>query len=454
MSSTTPNRTTLQRRSFLGAAGGLAGAGLLTACGSGSKVGADGDEPKDAPDFQGGEYKGPKVTLEYWNGFTGGDGPHMRSMLKAFNKEYAGRIEVKNTTRQWQDFYPALPTAITAGKGPDVAVMHNDWVGTFAARNILVPLDDVVSALEMSESDFIPAVWQAGVYEGKRYSVPLDVHCLADYANSKHLTRAGLDAPPQDRDGFESSLAELQDAGVKQPFWMPNKWPGHLMFMSLLWQFGGELYNEDGTKALWGSDAGAEALAWMRKQITEGYSPGKVAQDSQYTAFKNNKVSYTWDGIWQINDLKTNAEGLDWEMASLPVIGDRAAVWTASHNFVLTSQALKGDDGDHKAEAAKFFIDYMSKQSTEWARAGMIPARNSVREQSQVASLPQIALAKDVDVFHFVPPVAGVGDVQVKALELAVQEAVLGRKSPAGALADGVRTADKLLAQNKQKYAK
>lgn len=451
MSSTNPYGTNMHRRSFLGAAGGLAGTGLLTACGGGSKVGADGDGPKEAPSFKGGEYKGPKVTLEYWNGFTGGDGPHMRAMLKAFNKEYAGKIEVKNTTRQWQDFYPALPTAISAGKGPDVAVMHNDWVGTFAARQVLVPLDDVVAALEMSESEFIPAVWQAGVYEGKRYSVPLDVHCLASYSNSKHLTKAGLDAPPEDRSAFEESLGELQDAGIKHPFWMPNKWPGHLMFMSLLFQFGGELYSEDGAKALWGSDAGVQALTWMREQITKGHGPKQVAQDSQYTAFKNNKTSYTWDGIWQINDLKDTAKDMDWEIASLPVIGDRPAVWTASHNFVLTSQALKDKN---KAEAAKFFIDYLSKQSTQWAQAGMIPARNSVREDSKIAELPQIKLAKDVEVFHFVPPVAGVGDVQVKALELAVQKGVLGRQSPEKALAEGVRTADKLLAENKQKYAK
>lgn len=451
MSGTPPYGTTLRRRSFLGLTGALAGTGLLTACGSGTKLGADGDEPDDGPDFSGGEYDGPKVTLQYWNGFTGGDGPHMRAMVKAFNKEYAGRIEVRNTTRQWQDLYPALPTAITAGKGPDVAVIHNDWVGTFAARRTLVPLDDVVSALKLTEADFIPAVWRAGTYQGRRYSVPLDVHCLADYANTRHLTRAGLEAAPQDRSGYEDALAELRDAGIEHPFWMPNKWPAHLMFMSLLWQFGGELYSEDGTRALWGSDAGVEALNWMRRQITQGYSPARVAQDAQYNAFKNNEVSFTWDGIWQINDLKGNAENLRWRMSPIPVIGDGAAVWSASHNFVLTAQAAKDEN---KMRAAKFFIDHMSKQSTEWAKAGMIPARNSVREQAEVADLPQTALAKDVEVFRFLPALPGVGDVQSKALELAVQKAVLGRSSPAEALAEGVRTADKLLAENRQKYAK
>ncbi|WP_165986599.1 ABC transporter substrate-binding protein [Streptomyces sp. YIM 98790] len=441
----------VRRRSLLGLAAGLTGTGLLTAaCGGGTKVGAD-DSGTPAPTFTGGEYDGPQVTLEYWNGFTGGDGPHMRAMLDAFNKEYEGRITVRNTTRQWADLYPAMPTAITAGKGPDVAVLHNDAVATFAARSTLIPLDDVVGQLGMQESDFIPAVWQAGIYDGKRYSVPLDVHCLANYWNARHLTRAGLDAAPADRAGFEATLAELTDAGIDKPFWMPSKWPAHLMFMTLLWQFGGELYSADGTAAEWGSDAGVQALSWMREQVTAGHSPGQVAQDAQYTAFKNGEVSFTWDGIWQINDLTENTENLDWRMAGVPAIGSTPAVWTASHNFVLTSQA--GRD-ENKVQAAKFFIDYMSRQSTQWAGAGMIPARNSVREDDTVTGLPQIALAADPAVFRFLPAIPGIGDVQVAAMELAVQQAVLGKASPAEALADGVKTANKMLAENAAKYAK
>ncbi|MFC8273234.1 hypothetical protein ACFUJR_12025 [Streptomyces sp. NPDC057271] len=309
----------------------------------------------------------------------------------------------------------------------------------------------MVTSAGLRASDFIPAVWQAGVYEGRRYSVPLDVHCLANYWNAKQLRRIGLQTAPTDRAGFEQALVDLKGEGLSQPFWMPNKWPAHLMFMSLLWQFGGELYDADGTTALWGSDAGIEALQWMYTQVTQEHSPRQVAQDAQYNAFKNNKGTFTWDGIWQINDLKANASNLDWGMSVIPNIGGTPAVWTASHNFVLTSQGAKDDN---KVQAAKFFIDYMSKKSTEWAKAGMIPARNSVRAESAVASLPQTGLAADPAVFRFLPAVPGIGDVQAKALELAVQQAVLGKSSPQQALKDGVATANKLLADNKKKYTR
>jgi multiple sugar transport system substrate-binding protein len=440
----------LSRRSFLSVAGATGLGAALAACGGGTKLGAGNAAQSPVATFSGGEYTGPKVTLEYWNGFTGGDGPHMRAMVDAFNKEFSGKIEIRNVTRQWADLYPALPTAIAAGKGPDVAAMQVEQISTFAARQVLIPLDDVVGALQLTASDFIPAIWDAGVYNGKRYAVPLDVHCLGDYWNTDDLAKIGLKDAPADKDAYAEALKGLKDAGIANPFWMPNKWPGNLMFMTLLWQFGGELYSEDGLQATWGGDAGEQALNWMIEQIDKGYSPEQVAIDSQYAAFKNGKDSLTWDGIWQINDLKSNAPSLKWGLSPVPNIGGTPAVWSSSHNFVLTSQA--GRDAN-KVQAAKFFIDYMSRQSTEWAKAGMIPARNSVREDPAVAALPQVKLAENLDVFHFLPPLPGIGDVQTKTLELAVAKAVLKQTSPADALKEGVATANKLLAENKRKYA-
>ena len=46
-------------------------------------------------------------------------------------------------TLQWADYYAKLPSAVTAGKGPDVAIMHVDSVATNAARRVIQPLDDV-----------------------------------------------------------------------------------------------------------------------------------------------------------------------------------------------------------------------------------------------------------------------------------------------------------------------
>jgi len=431
----------LSRRALLG---GAAGTLLLTACGSGKGVG-DTDN-QGVGGFSGKEYAGPALTLAYWNGFTGGDGPAMQALVKRFMSEH-DNITIKNNTIEWADFYQRLPAAAKAGKGPDVGAMHLDQLATNAARNVLAPVDDVADALGLEESDFAPSVWGPGIYQDKRYGIPLDVHTIAMYYNKEHFADAGIKAAPTDAASLEDACKALQEAGHRQPFWMPNQWPAHLMFLSLLWQFGGEPYAEDGSAATYDDEAGVSALGWMREQVDKGYSPDNVDIDTQYTAFKNGQNSITWDGIWQINDLEES--GLDYGIATLPVIGDDLAAWANSHNFFMTEQAAGDQD---RADASKTFIGWMSDQSAAWSQAGMIPARNSAREQADFTGSVQYAIRDQIDGLHFLPPIPGLGDVQPPTLEVAVNEAVLGQTPVDQALKEQAANATKLMEQNLEKF--
>ena len=436
--------TPVSRRGLL-ALGGVAAGLALTGCGGGKTAqDAAGGGAKSQSTFSG-KYDGPAVTLAYWNGFTGGDGPFMKQMVAKFMKENPN-ITITNNTVEWAQYYQRMPAAVTAGKGPDVGVMHMDQLATNAARRIILPLDDLAKSLGLAETDFTPEVWQAGIYKDARYGVPLDVHSLAMYWNTDMAKQAGVSEPPADEAAFMAELDKLKGA-VKQPFWMPSRWPAHLMFYSLLWQNGGELYAEDGTKALYDSDEGVAALQWMVDVVKKGYSPSNVAQDSQYVGFKNKKLAVTWDGIWQINDLK--AAKLPFGIAPIPKIGDKDAVWANSHNFYISKQAEKDDN---KLNAAKVFIDWMSKHSGDWAGAGMIPARKSVRESSAVTNSTQAPIAAKIDSMHFLPAIPGVADISGQTIEIAVADAVLGKQSPKDALAASAKKATSQMEANKKKY--
>jgi multiple sugar transport system substrate-binding protein len=267
------------------------------------------------------------------------------------------------------------------------------------------------------------------------------------YYNKDHFQKAGIAEAPKDAASFDDALKKLQAAGFKQPFWMPNLWPAHLMFLSLLWQNGGEPYAEDGSAATYDDEAGVKALTWMVDQIKKGYSPPNVDIDSQYLAFKNGKVSITWDGIWQINDL--DASGMNYGIEPIPTIGDQPAVWANSHHFFLTDQAAQDTD---RANAAKTFIGWMSEQSAAWSKAGMIPARNSAREEAAFTGSKQYVLNDYLENVHFLPPVPGLGDVQPQTLEIAVNEAVLQKTSPEEALSKAAKNATKLMEANQQKF--
>jgi multiple sugar transport system substrate-binding protein len=437
----------LSRRRFLVAGGGMAAGAALTACGGGKSASdaAAGGATDSGKKFTG-KYTGPAVTLSYWNGFTGGDGPFMDKLVEQFQQENP-KVTVKQNTIEWADFYQKVPAAVTAGKGPDVGVMHQDQLATNAVRKVILPVDDVADALGLQESDFSPEVWKAGIYQDKRYGIPLDVHSLAMYWRKDDAEKAGVSQAPTDAASFDETLKKFQGSGQQQPFWMPSKWPSHLMFLSLLWQNGGEPYATDGSKATFDSQAGIDALTWQVDQIKKGYSPKNVAIDTQYVGFKNNKLAVTWDGIWQINDLK--GANVPFEIAPIPKIGSQDAVWANSHHFFLSAQSAKDDN---KFEAGRVFIDWMSKKSAEWAGAGMIPARKTVRESADVTAMTQAPVAEKIDSMKFLPPVPGLGDVQAQTLEIAVNEATLLKRSPADALKDAAAKATTAMEANLKKY--
>jgi multiple sugar transport system substrate-binding protein len=390
------------------------------------------------------------VELAFWNGFTGGDGPYMNALVDQFNAEH-DNIQISTNTVEWEDYYQTVPVAVRSEEGPDVGVMHVDQLGTNAARGVIIPLDEVADALGLEESDFDPTVWNAGIYDGQRFGIPLDIHPLALYYNKSLMEEAGLDPnrPPQTRDEYESALEELRGNGIQGSWVSPFPFTGTMQFESLLWQFGGDLYNEGATRATFNSDAGVEALTWMVDLVENGYSPSDVAQDAEFIAFQNGENALHWNGIWQINALK-EVEDLDWGVAPLPRIGSDDATFANSHNFVITQQATTDQN---KVEASQVFINWISQQSIEWAESGQIPARNSVRESQEFEDLPeQATIAQEVPYVHFRPPVPGIGDIQPETYDQAVNEAVLRQSDPQTALDEAAERADQLLEENRQKY--
>jgi multiple sugar transport system substrate-binding protein len=351
-------------------------------------------------------------------------------------------------TLEWGDFYSKMPNAVASGAGPDVAAMHVDQVGTNAARGVIQPLDNMVAALNLEEGDFSETVWKAGVYDDKRYAIPLDVHPLGFYYNKTLLEQGGISEPPQDRESWEAALKGMKAAGVEQPFWATATWPAHLIFISLLKQFGGSLYDEGAEKATFNSEAGVEALTWYASHVPE-YSPQNVANDAQAQAFRQGRDAMTWDGIWMLNEW-AKVDGLEWGAAPVPQIGSEPGVWASSHQLTVMRQA-KPDD--NKLHASRQFLAYLSENSLEWAKSGQIPARNSVRESGDFEALEvQNTLAQQLDYVVFPPTVPGIGDVTAPTFEQAVNTVVLGKAKPKEALDDAAKKADAILDDNRKKY--
>lgn len=433
------------RRGILSAGLGVGALGVLSACGGSSAT----DTPTATGDGGKGGYTGPNVDLVFWNGFTGGDGAFMKKLVDQFNGENAN-IKVSMQVMQWADYYTKLPTAVTADKGPDIAVMHVDSVATNAARKIIQPLDDVATGLGLSEDDFAPVPWKAGIYKDVRYAIPLDVHPLGFFYNKTLMEQAGLDPekPPLDNNSYMDALDKLKAKGIQGHWASPFPFTGGLSVISLIHQFGGSLFNEDATEATYNDEAGVKAFTWFQDLVKNGYSPAKVDQDADFLALQNGKNAFNWNGIWSLNTLAEKKE-LKWGVSRLPMIGERNGAWAGSHQFVLPTQ--KSPDSN-KDQASRVFLNWISQHSLEWAKGGQVPARNSVRESAEFKALPgQAELAKQIDDLVFLPAIPGIGDAGAE-FDKALNEIILGQKDVKPSLDAAVERATKILQANVKKY--
>jgi len=431
--------------------GAVAGAGLaLAGCGGGGPENNPAVRGQGGGGGNGATYDGPRVEIAFWNGWTGGNAPRiLPRLIERFNSEHEN-IRVRNNTIQWEEYFQKVPSAVAAGRGPDVGVMHETEMSTFAARNVISPVDEMVEALGFSEDDFSPSVFRAGIYNGQAYGVPFSVTPLGLYYNRSLLERADLDpdSPPRNNDEYMAALERLKAAGIQGSWVDPFVFTGVLQFQSLLWQFGGGPYSADGARATFNSDAGVDALTWMVDLIKKGYSPKDVGQNANDTAFQNGENALMWTGVWQTSAYEQVSD-LDWGAAPLPVIGNEEAAWSSSTHFVVFRQRTPDEN---RQQASSVFIRWFVDNSLDWAEVGELPASNSVRESEEFRQTEQLQpFAEQLPYVRFGFTAPGGADADAEMAQ-AVNEAVLLKKEPKAALDQAAERANQLLEENAQKY--
>lgn len=385
------------------------------------------------------------VQLQYWNPFTGPDGPFMGQMVDAFNAEHP---EIQVTMTSQGEYYTQLTTAAAADTLPDVAIVHADQVATQAFRHVLRPIDELVSSAGIDGNDFPEAVWAAGEVAGQRYSIPLDIHPMTMFYNADLLNAAGLTAAPTTGEEFAAAAAAMT-SGDNKGFDITGGFPVQQIFQQLLHQFGGNEFNAEGTEATWNSEAGVQAMQWMLDAQTNWSEPN-LEVDAELNAFKAGTVGMIWNGIWQTTNV--TGEGVEFKgmATAVPQIGPNPATWAGSHQFTLPTH---GTIDPCKDAAAGIFIKYMLDNSVTWAKAGQIPASKSVRaSEAFMAVEPQASIAPSIENAIFPPAVPGITDA-FGPLGEAVGSLMNGTATDIQAtLDDSVTRANEILTQNRDTY--
>jgi multiple sugar transport system substrate-binding protein len=386
------------------------------------------------------------VSLEYWNPFTGPDGPFMGELVNAFN-EANPNIVVTMTTQS--EYYTQLSTSAASGTLPDVAIVHADQVATQVYRNILRPMDDLVAATGINGEDFPEGVWNAGEVNGSRYAIPLDIHPMTMFVNMDLLAEAGFDAAPTTAEEFAAVAAALT-SGDNNGFLLTAGFPIQQIFEMMLHQYGGSPFNEDGTEATWNSPEGVMAAQWLL-DTQAAYSQPNLEVDAELNAFKGGTVGMIWNGIWQTTNV--TGEGVFFNGVAVPVpqIGPNMAVWGGSHQLTLPVQA---EEDACRDAAAGMFIKYLLDNSVVWAQAGQLPASSVVRGSDEFAEIhPQSEIAAgSADYVFFPPSVPGITDAYAPLGE-AIGALMSGNATDIQAeLDNAAERANQILQQNRETY--
>lgn len=401
---------------------------IAAGCGGGNSAnGGDAGSSASGSDAP----KGGKQDLLFWTPFSGADGEFMKKMVEKYNSSQDA-YKINFVIQPNGEYYKMLDVALSSNKDrPDFMIMHVDQIPTYVNKDVLQPVEELAAAAGIDKASYVEAPVEYATIDGKWYGIPLDIHPLVMYYNKDLFEKAGITAPPTNRQEFEQAVEKLTDkaAGV-YGYVVPTLWPQQFIFPTLVWQNGGDLWN--GTDVAYNSPEAVEMIQWMRGLVDKGISPGNVQQDGENTLFLQGKNAIQFNGPWMKGQF--DQAGINYGLAPVPQLGKaKQAVFAGSHTFVVpkvvTDKAVLDGVGD--------FLKYVSANSLDWAESGQALAAKPMLESAEFKALPQSIIADSFSYVQFAPNVLNWPAIS-EPIWGELSSALLGKKDAQKAMDDAV----------------
>ncbi|MFS2242704.1 extracellular solute-binding protein [Microbacterium sp. OR16] len=345
-----------------------ASAVVLTGCGGGD----DASDMAEAVDW------GAQATgeLKAW-GFENADDVGQSRLDYAEEQLKDVKVDLDATAFDAQKF----TTRLAGGNVPDVVQMDRRYVTTYAAQELIMPLDECLKEQDVSPREhWYPFVVDDVTYDDEIWAVPQFYQPPAILVNKKVLDEAGVTV-----DQIDTSNADVLLDAIGKIYQEDNGVPTRLGFdpqatgQSGLWilGMGGQLNDDDGKPTL--DDPKNVAGIEMLKKITDaqgGYAAVKSFTDSFDTFGDNNQfvagqVGAQVNAQWYPNVLSPYMDEL--QLEAVPFRGaDGEPFSVASGTAFVVPAGAK-----NPAAACAWMVDLTSDEA--WAAAGK--ARGETREK-------------------------------------------------------------------------
>jgi multiple sugar transport system substrate-binding protein len=361
-------------------------------------------------------------TIDFWTLFSGPDGAAIDALVKEFNAtdgKQAG-VQVNLLIIPWDDFNTKLSVAIASRKPPALTVVNSDQVPVYANQKALDPFTaEELAAAGVDPTDYVPAAWNAGSFDGQQYGVPISIFPRSIYYNKDLFKQAGLDPDkaPATYDELMAAAKAVSALGndIYGLYYQRSGSGTFRNFYSIYWQYEDSLYNADMTDVSPTFKETATKVLTQLQGFTEaGVSPTKDIGPEATKLFAQNKIGVA---VMQITDLAVYQAaardlGLNYGIAGFPTFGDHPAVFAMAHEFLIP----RGTTADARKDAL-VFIKWIGEHGVDWAKTGKVSPQYSVIASDAYKALPEQSLVTaSIDTAHFPAPL-----VKQPAVDTAVQ---------------------------------
>jgi len=384
----------------------------------------------------------------FWGPYSGPDGKLISKMVNKFNEQHP-EVRVKFVIVPWDQYYDKLTVSVAAGNPPNCCIMHGHFLPQYACQNVLTPLDELTEQVGIKKEDYIPVLWEAGIYQGKRYGLPLDCFPRFLFYNKRLFREAGLNPNLPETEMLQwavikpwlEKLTQDKDGDGKIDQWGFG-WENHRRsYITILWQMGGRLLSRDLKKAVFDSPEGIAALQLMVDTIYKDKIAVEIGVDEN-DMLRLGKVAVTSNQITNLASF-IGIKGLELGSSPFPLFGKEKAIFGVGHNLIIPKQRMS----QKKKEATMVWIKWLMENTFEYAKVGQVPANLKVIQDPRFKEeLPhQYVAASQWQYFRIPPRSPHIREVFFSALVPGIEKALVRELSPSEALKEAANKANRIL---------
>jgi len=311
------------------------------------------------------------VTIRYWHTMSDPETAQLEQVVAAFEAANPD-VKVETTRYAYNDFKPALLTALAGDSAPDTARMDIAWVSEFADQGALLQLDGALPGFEELAAQTFPGPLSTNFWKGHYYGLPQNTNTQVLLWNSELFEAAGIAEPPATVEEFATDVCALTDAGQEQYgyalggtyFWAPAP---------IFYTMGGQIVDKDITTATGyvNSEKSVAAFTLLKDLYDQGcISPnllgGGIPTDAGHAT---GKYAMIIDGPWMVDIYKGNYPDFKVNFAPIPNGPDGA-----NSSVVGGEDAVIFEGSEHPAAAMKWVAFLLSEESQKMmAEVGVVP---------------------------------------------------------------------------------